>query len=215
MNTLNKWSINRHFLLHAVLVLVLGTLINACAVTDVKTDQTTTYYFVRHGEIVKGNPDKPLSEQGKQRAQALQLRLQHTRLTHILATHTDRTRDTATPVASGHGLSIQQVPIPGTNVNGEVITNRSKGKFAIGPMTNALHALPPGSAALIAANSGNLYALMAGLGVRVDASCKADSDNCIPCNSKKCFPKKQFNNLWTVVRDSSGGVSMTHSTYGE
>lgn len=105
--------------------------------------------------------------------------------------------------------------MPGATVNGEVITNRSKGKFAIGPMTKALRALPPGSAALVAANSGNLYALMAGLGVRVDTSCKADSDNCIPCKSKKCFPKKQFNNLWTVVRDSSGGVSMTHSTYGE
>ena len=80
-------------------------------------------------------------------------------------------------------------------------------------MIAALQNVPSGSTVLVSANSGNLYAIMAGLGVPV-GGCGVDSDNCLPCKKKKCFPKKDFNHLWKVLRNHDGSVFMSHSTYG-
>ena len=182
--------------------------------------QPTHYYFVRHAEIDKQNPDKPLNEKGKARARALAGYFDGVRVSFIYATHTDRTRDTVSPLAGARRLKVVQVPEPGTNINGTPVTNRTSGKIAIEPMVVALKGVPPGSAVVVAGNSGNLYAVMAGLGVPVsgeDAVCTDSPDTCVPCREKSCFPKKEFNAVWKVVAAGSDGGSarLVRSTYGD
>jgi len=126
----------------------------------------------------------------------------------------NRTHDTVAPLAKVAGMSVEQFPVPGSVIKGETISNRTKGKFAIKPLIKALRNLPKGSSAIVAANSGNLYAIMAGLGVSLRESCKNNTSGFLPCKGKKCFPKKQFNNIWTVTLGDDK-ASMTHSTYGK
>ncbi len=72
---------------------------------------TTTYYVVRHAEKAAptGNmsSDVPLSEEGKQRAEALKDVLQGKKIQHIYSTNTIRTTSTAKPLSEAIGLSIQ------------------------------------------------------------------------------------------------------------
>ena len=74
------------------LIIFSGTIINY-AIAGSVTDQTT-FYFVRHAEIDKQNADKPLNNKGIQRADALVEYMKQNHITHIYASHTDRTRDT-------------------------------------------------------------------------------------------------------------------------
>ena len=213
MNTLNHNFI-RLFAPAGLAVIVVLTTLTAYAGPGTNDSNATTYFLLRHAEINKKAPGKQLNAQGRQRAQDLVSHMQSVRLTHIYATHTDRTRDTATPLAKARGLSVVQYPTPGSTIKGEVVSNETKGKFAIKPMIKALQKLPKGSTALVSANSGNLYAIMAGLGVSVQADCAKGADGCIPCKHKKCFPKKQFNNIWKLVRSADGHLAMTRGTYG-
>ena len=213
MSTLNHNFI-RLFAPAGFAMAVVFTTLTACASPGTNDSDVTTYYLLRHAEINKKAPGKPLNAKGKQRAQDLVSHMQDVRLTHIYATHSDRTRDTAIPLAMARGLDVVQYPAPGSTIKGEVVSNKTKGKFAIKPMIKALQKLPEGSTALVTANSGNLYAIMAGLGVSVQADCVKGADGCIPCKGKKCFPKKQFNNIWKLVRSADGGLTMTRSTYG-
>lgn len=213
MNILRHYFV-RLFTLSSLVMAVMFMTLTAYASPDSSDSDATTYYLIRHAEINKKAPGKPLNAEGKQRAQELVAQMQGARLTHIYATHTDRTRDTATPLAKALSLEVVQYPAPGSTIKGEVVSNKTKGKFAIKPMIKALQKLPEGSAALVSANSGNLYAIMAGLGVSVQADCAKGADGCIPCKSKKCFPKKQFNNIWKLVRSSDGELTMTRSAYG-
>jgi hypothetical protein len=209
-NTLNGFP-----MFIAVLAMILGSFLTACAAVDSKgsADQTSIY-FLRHAEIDKSTKDKPLNAKGKARAQVLVGHFQGKRITHIYATHNDRTNDTLVPLAKERGMAVEQIPAPGSVINGEIVTNRTKGKVAIKPVVKALRNLPEGSSAVVAANSGNLYAIMAGLGVPIRESCKNSTSGCLPCKSKKCFPKKQFNNIWTVTLTGDKAI-MTHSTYGK
>jgi hypothetical protein len=108
------------------------------------------------------------------------------------------------------------VPEQGQFIGGKTVSNRSSGKIAIKPMIESLKQVEQGNTIIISANSGNLFAIMSGIGVPVkgDAVCR-DSDNCLPCKSKKCFPKKEFNNIWTVTVSSDGKTSLQNSKYGE
>jgi hypothetical protein len=67
----------------------------------------------------------------------------------------------------------------------------------------------------VAGNGGNLYGIMAGLGVSVDSSCTPESRDCIPCAERECFPVKQFNNIWKVTLTRDGRATMQRSTYGD
>lgn len=180
----------------------------------------TQINFLRHAEIDKKNPDKPLTAKGRERAAALVKHFEGIKITHIYASHTDRTRDTVLPLAKAQGLKVQQFPTPGSTVGGEVVTNRSKGKVAIKPLIDALKKVPEGSTVVVGGNSGNLYAIMAGLGVRVatkENPCGKDDMSCLPCADKSCFPKKEFNNLWLVIPAAtpSGHATMSRSEYGD
>jgi hypothetical protein len=201
------------------LVLVLSvwgliTLLTACALFT-SDDQPTKFYFIRHAEIDSSTPDKPLNEQGKQRAKSLATYFQGRNILQIYTTHTDRTFDTVAPLAKALDIPIQQVPQQGQVIGGKAATNLSSGKIAIEPMIESLQQVRRGSSVIVAANSGNLFAIMSGIGVPVEgeAAC-IDSNNCLPCRTKKCFPGKEFDNIWTVTVSSDGKVNLQNSKYG-
>ena len=61
-----------------------------------------------------------------------------------------------------------------------------------------LSVLPPGSAVMVSANSGNIYGILAELGARVGQD--------IPCADKSCFPTEEFDNLWLLIRGSASVI---------
>ena len=85
----------------------MNKLIFILAVLFLLSCKTTTYYIVRHAE--KETPtamsnttmtsDVPLSEAGKQRAEALKEILQNENIKHIYSTNFVRTKSTAQPLA--------------------------------------------------------------------------------------------------------------------
>jgi len=196
-------------------VLGLITVLTACAMFTVENHQTK-FHFMRHAEFDGSTPDKPLNEQGKLSAQVLVSHFEGQDISQIYATHTDRTFDTVTPLAKARAISIQQVPRQGAVLGGKSVTNRSSGKIAIKPMIESLKQVEQGSTIIVSANSGNLFAIMSGIGVPVkgETACN-DLDNCLPCKTKKCFPKKEFNNIWTVTASSDGKLSLQNSKYGD
>ena len=160
----------------------------------------TLYYFLRHAEVDMGNKDKPLLAAGKARAAALVDVLKGKAITHVFATNYHRTTGTVAPLAQALGRDVVQVPKIGTKIDGKKVTNRSKGKTAIKPMVKTLKALPDGSVAVVAANSGNLFEIITALG--------AD----LPCKTRKCFPKDRFDTIWQVTV-SGGAATVQTSTY--
>ena len=196
--------------------MILSSVLVNNAIAEPLSEQTT-FYFVRHAEIDKQNADKPLNSKGLQRAEALVDYLKQNQITHIYASHTDRTRDTVKPLSNSLGISIVQSPKPGSTINGEIVNNRTKGKIAIKPLISTLSRVPKGSSVVVAANSGNLFGIMAGLGVPVvgeNAICSSKPSKCLPCKAKKCFPKKEFNNVWIVTIDGNGKANLARTTYG-
>jgi len=160
-------------------------------------------YFLRHAEVDMSDPDKPLVSKGKARAEVLAEYFESKEITHIYVTNYHRTFDTAKPLSSRKGLKVIQIPKIGSKINGKEVTNRSKGNVAIKPVLQALNNLPDGSIAVVVANSGNLFPIMSKYGATQ-----------LPCGSKKCFPKKEFNNNW-IVNSSANGVTLRTDKYGE
>jgi hypothetical protein len=182
--------------------------------------EETRIYLVRHAEFNKKDPEKMLTEAGRARAATLAKRLEGVQVAHVFSSHTLRARDTVAPSAEAHGLEVQQFPPLGSTVGGKVVDNRTSGKVAIKPLLKALQQVAKGSTVVVGGNSGNLYAIMAGLGVRVatkENPCGKDDMSCLPCADKSCFPKKEFNNLWLVIPAAtpSGHATMSRSEYGD
>jgi 2,3-bisphosphoglycerate-dependent phosphoglycerate mutase len=72
--------------------------------------KTTTYYIVRHAEKVTTNTmasDVPLSDAGKQRAEALKNILQKENIKHIFSTNFIRTKSTALPLANAINVPVE------------------------------------------------------------------------------------------------------------
>ena len=63
----------------------------------------------------------------------------------------------------------------------------------------------------------NKGAIMAGIGVPIVGGqvCTSQPKICLPCKNKKCFPKKEFNNIWIVTVGTNGKVSLQRSKYGD
>lgn len=82
---------------------VLFSLLSSCGVTK--------YYIVRHAEkevaAVMMASDVPLSERGRQRAEALKDRLRDEGITRIFSTNYIRTRATAQPLSTATGVRIE------------------------------------------------------------------------------------------------------------
>lgn len=64
-------------------------------------------YLVRHGEKAAEGKDPDLTAQGRQRAQNIAAMLGKTGIAHIFSTPTNRTRQTAQPLAQQNGLRVE------------------------------------------------------------------------------------------------------------
>ena len=69
--------------------------------------EPSTIYLVRHGEKAAEGKDPDLTPQGAQRAQNIAAMLAKTGIAHIFSTPTNRTRQTAQPLAQARGLTVQ------------------------------------------------------------------------------------------------------------
>jgi 2,3-bisphosphoglycerate-dependent phosphoglycerate mutase len=72
--------------------------------------KTATYYIVRHAEKETTNTmtsDVPLSDAGRQRAEALKELLQKENIKHIFSTNFIRTKSTAQPLANAISIPIE------------------------------------------------------------------------------------------------------------
>lgn len=65
-------------------------------------------YLVRHGEKAPDEKDPALTAQGRQRAQNIAAMLSKTGIAHVFSTPTNRTRQTAQPLAQASGVQVQE-----------------------------------------------------------------------------------------------------------
>lgn len=200
----------------SAVLMAASVLLNGCAGLDsTHKAETRTIYFVRHAEPDFKHPDRPLTDKGRIRAKKLVAHFTRIPITHVYSTHTDRTRDTVAPLALARGLAVAQFPPAGSKIEGKVVNNRTSEPSAIMPMIVALRGLPAGAAAVVSCNSSNLYPIMAGVGVRPDATCTADRTDCLPCVTRECFDGKRFDYVWKVISRRDGKVTLSRTTYGD
>ncbi|MEN3278532.1 MAG: hypothetical protein V7631_4322 [Massilia sp.] len=64
-------------------------------------------YLVRHGEKAPEGKDPDLTPQGRQRAQNIAAMLGKANVAHVFSSPTNRTRQTAEPLAQQNGLQVQ------------------------------------------------------------------------------------------------------------
>ncbi len=206
----NKWLLGP--------IIATALLLGAFCASQVMPE-VTRIYLVRHAEIDRDDPDRMLTEAGRARAAALAKRFEDVQVDHVYSSHTLRTRDTVAPLAEFQGREVRQFPPLGSTAGGNVVENRTSGKVAIEPILKALQEVQEGDTVIVSGNSSNLYAIMAGLGVRVatdDNPCGKEDAGCLPCVDKSCFPDDEFNNLWLVIptATASGHSTMSRSKYG-
>lgn len=84
-----------------------ATLSLALLAPGVALAEPSFIYLVRHAEKAADGKDPALTEQGKARAQNIATILQKTAVTSIYSSPTNRTRQTAQPLASRSGLEVQ------------------------------------------------------------------------------------------------------------
>jgi hypothetical protein len=184
----------------ALLIGSLLTPISGLAQTPAQSPQATVIYFVRHGEVDPALPTFPLSEAGKRRAGVLAQTVASVDFTHVFSSHTTRARQMVERVAQERQLPVRQLPVPGTRLDGIVVTDSVPSRSAIRPLVEALQALPAGSRVLVGVNSDNIYALLHGLGVPAasPAAPCAKGATCVPCLTNACFPGGE-DQLWILV----------------
>ena len=88
------------------------------------------------------------------------------------------------------GLAVIQLPVPGSTLDGQPVTEQTSRRATIEPISTALLKLPAGSVALAALNSENIFAILNRPGVPVaagDKSCTPGSV-CVPCADKAATP---------------------------
>lgn len=166
--------------------------------------QPVSILIVQHAETDTSQPTRPLTAAGRQRAELLVQTLRGVKFTHIFASHTTRARQMVEGIASAHGHSVIQLPVPGSIVDGQPVTDQTSRRAPIEPISTALLKLPPGSVALAALNSENIFAILNRLGVPVAASGQSCTPGsmCVPCTDNSCYPRKEFDHIWHIVRES-------------
>ena len=185
-------------------LLGLALALTAAADTSSAQGQAISIFIVRHPEAVpEGPPTRPLTTAGQQRADLLIHTLRGVTFTHFFASHTTRARQTIEKIATAQRLPVVQLPEPGSLLNGKTVTDDTSRRAPIEPISEALLRLPGGSLALVGLNSENIYAILNRLGVPeapAGESC-APGSLCVPCTSNQCYPAKEFDHLWHVVRE--------------
>ena len=194
-----------------------------CMTADLSNAQAdlVSIFIVRHPETdasQASQPVVPLSELGKQRAALLVPTLRDVKFTHMFASHTTRSRQAIEGVAAKHGLSVVQMPAPGSPFEGQPVTDQTTRRAPIEPIAAALTKLPAGSVALVGLNSENIYAILNKLGVPVAREGQPCSQGsmCVPCTDNTCFPRDEFDSLWYLKRDQARNdvVAYTQVRYG-
>jgi hypothetical protein len=165
--------------------------------------QPVSLLIIRHAEPDTSQPTQPLTAAGRQRAEILAQTLRGVKFTHVFATHTTRTRQTVEAMASARGLAVIQLPVPGSILNGQTVSDETSRAASIEPIATALLKLPPGSSALVALNTENIFAIMNRLGVPVAPSGQACAlgTMCVPCLDNSCYPRTEFDRMWHLVRE--------------
>lgn len=188
-------------------------------VHDHGASRPVTLLIVRHAETDQSRPHLPLSAAGEQRAQVLAATVRGVRFTHLFATHTTRARQMVDSIAARQKLVPVQLPAPGSTWQGETVTDQTSRRAPIQPMGAALAKLPPGSVALVALNSENIFAILNRLGVPAapaGGEC-APGAMCVPCLDNTCYPRNDFDHLWQIVMPAGGGapIAFTELRYGQ
>jgi Histidine phosphatase superfamily (branch 1) len=166
--------------------------------------QPISILIVRHAEADGSQPTIPLTAAGRQRADVLVQTLRGVKFTHLFTSHTTRTRQMVEGIAAAQGVPIVQLPVPGSMLDGQPVTDQTSRRAPIEPISTALLHLPPGSVALVALNSENIFAILHRLGVPLapdGQSCVLGS-MCVPCTDNSCYPRSEFDHLWHLVRDA-------------
>lgn len=103
-------------------------------------------------------------------------------------------------VASAQGLPVVQLPVPGSILDGQAVTDQTSRRAPIGPISQELLKLPPGSVPLVALNSENIFAILNLLEVPAAAAGQACAPGsmCVRCLDNTCFPPV-FDRLWLLV----------------
>jgi broad specificity phosphatase PhoE len=94
-----------------------------------------TIYLARHAEKKSAaeNPlDPPLTACGERRAEALAIMLREVKLEHVYSTPFLRTRNTAFPAASSHGLEIKDYDPANLDGFARLLLDRKQSVFVIG-----------------------------------------------------------------------------------
>jgi hypothetical protein len=166
--------------------------------------QPISILIVRHAEADGSQPTIPLTAAGRQRADLLVQTLRGVKFTHIFTSHTTRTRQMVEGIAAAQGVPIVQLPVPGSMLNGQPVTDQTSRRAPIEPISTALLQLPPGSVALVELNSENIFAILNRLGVPLapDGQSCALGSMCVPCTDNSCYPRSEFDHLWHLVRDA-------------
>ena len=203
-----------------LMIITLIATAGSCALAQLEAPNTpgrTMIYLVRHGEDDSSTPNQALTQQGEARARIFAATVRDIPFSHVFSTHTTRSRQAVEAVAKARGLSVIQLPNPGSVVDGTAVDEKTPAKTAVKPLVDALRQLPSGSVALVGANSGNVYAILNGLGVRVgtsDQPCTLGS-TCVPCLDNTCFPREEFDNFWILIVDAVGQrPQLIHLRYG-
>ncbi len=112
---------------------------------DVSAQQAVI--VVRHAEKVDQTPDTALSATGRARAKALADLLRGAGVTHIVTSEYRRTRETAEPLATALGLTIETVPARD-----------------LPALVARLHALDPASIVVVVGHSNTIPPMLTVLG---------------------------------------------------
>ena len=203
-----------------IAVVVVGLLFThsgAVAQQPSESDDMTVIYFVRHAEVDPAQPTFPLNHAGRLKADALARAVSEVRFTHVFSSHTTRARQMVEPVALARNLPVQQLPMPGTQRDTMLVSDRTPSKDATGPLVQALRALPVGSRALVGVNSDNVYAILNGLGVPLGTAqqpCQSGGD-CVPCLTNACASPR-FDQLWLLIlRSGTTRPTLIELRYGD
>lgn len=131
-------------LLLLLFLFLASTTVNA---NEKTIDCITVLYLVRHAEKAGGD-DPELTAAGRERARALQQRLQDTALAAVYSTPFRRTRQTVTGVADSHGLRLQDYDARASADTTRALLERHRCQQV-----------------LVAGHSNTLPALLAGAGI--------------------------------------------------
>ena len=100
--------------------------------------QPISIIIVRHAEADGAQPTIPLTAAGRQRADLLVQTLRGVKFTHIFTTHTTRTRQMVEAIAAAQGVPIVQLPVPGSMLDGQPVTDQTSRRSPIEQISTAL-----------------------------------------------------------------------------